>query len=183
MDVTAGNSVVTGRLGTKAWEACDTSAVEDALEPGPTTVRPDRFLEPLLSVWSNEAQPRYSSRHPREDSSECSSERTQNDSSPANPRTDLARLRWLPRPMGCQVMGARHAGTPSGFPGASHTAGTGRESPASVASVQALAVGVRVDNYRSVPLISAVVDDCEDCDGWVYEIRYGCGCEVVSWVR
>lgn len=42
------NSVVTGRLRNKAWEASDTSTVEDAMEPGPTTVRPDGLLEPLV---------------------------------------------------------------------------------------------------------------------------------------
>lgn len=40
--------VVVGRLRNKAWEADDESIIEGVMEAGPTTVRSDGLLEPLL---------------------------------------------------------------------------------------------------------------------------------------
>jgi CBS domain-containing protein len=42
------DGVVVGRLRGQAWEAGDSVAVESVMEPGPTTVRPDGLLQPLV---------------------------------------------------------------------------------------------------------------------------------------
>lgn len=41
-------NVVMGRLRGEAWEADPDSSVEDVMENGPTTFRPDKFLAPLI---------------------------------------------------------------------------------------------------------------------------------------
>lgn len=41
-------NVVLGRLRGEAWKADPQSPVEDVMESGPTTFRPDNFLEPLV---------------------------------------------------------------------------------------------------------------------------------------
>lgn len=42
------DSIVIGRLRGNAWEADDTATVEPIMESGPTTVRPDGLLQPLV---------------------------------------------------------------------------------------------------------------------------------------
>jgi hypothetical protein len=42
------DGLVVGRLRNQAWEAEDDTAVENVMEPGPTTVRPDGILQPLV---------------------------------------------------------------------------------------------------------------------------------------
>jgi CBS domain-containing protein len=42
-------NVVLGRLRREAWEADPETLVEDVMENGPTTFRPDNFLEPLVT--------------------------------------------------------------------------------------------------------------------------------------
>ena len=42
------NQVVVGRLRNQAWEAADSATAEQVMEPGPTTVRLDQLLEPLV---------------------------------------------------------------------------------------------------------------------------------------
>jgi predicted transcriptional regulator len=42
------SNVVLGRLRREAWEADPQTPVEDVMENGPTTFRPDNFLEPLV---------------------------------------------------------------------------------------------------------------------------------------
>jgi hypothetical protein len=46
--VTDCDGVVVGRLRDAAWDADDALPVEEAMEPGPSTVRPDALLQPLL---------------------------------------------------------------------------------------------------------------------------------------
>ncbi|MFQ5523785.1 MAG: hypothetical protein ACE5F5_09440 [Acidimicrobiia bacterium] len=46
--VTDCDGVVVGRLRNEAWEADDALPVENVMEGGPSTVRPDALLEPLL---------------------------------------------------------------------------------------------------------------------------------------
>jgi CBS domain-containing protein len=41
-------NVVLGRLRREAWEAAPETVVEEVMENGPTTFRPDNFLEPLV---------------------------------------------------------------------------------------------------------------------------------------
>jgi CBS domain-containing protein len=41
-------NIVLGRLRGEAWEAEPQTPVEDVMENGPTTFRPDNFLEPLI---------------------------------------------------------------------------------------------------------------------------------------
>ena len=41
-------NVVLGRLRGEAWSAAPDTLVEDVMENGPTTFRPDNFLEPLV---------------------------------------------------------------------------------------------------------------------------------------
>ena len=42
------SNVVLGRLRREAWDAEPDTLVEDVMENGPTTFRPDNFLEPLI---------------------------------------------------------------------------------------------------------------------------------------
>jgi predicted transcriptional regulator len=42
------SSVVLGRLRREAWDADPNTPVENVMENGPTTFRPDNFLEPLI---------------------------------------------------------------------------------------------------------------------------------------
>ncbi len=42
------DDLVVGRLRTRAWDADDGATVEQTMESGPTTVRPDQLLEPLV---------------------------------------------------------------------------------------------------------------------------------------
>jgi Mg/Co/Ni transporter MgtE len=42
------DGLVAGRLRNKAWKADDQMSVEEVMEPGPSTVRPDGLLEPLV---------------------------------------------------------------------------------------------------------------------------------------
>ncbi len=46
--VTDCDGVVVGRLRNEAWEADDTLPVAEVMEAGPSTVRPDALLEPLV---------------------------------------------------------------------------------------------------------------------------------------
>ena len=41
-------NVLLGRIRGKAWEASPEATVEEVMEDGPTTFRPDKFLEPLV---------------------------------------------------------------------------------------------------------------------------------------
>ncbi len=42
------DGIVIGRLRNQAWEADDTTTVEEVMEPGPTTVRANGLLQPLV---------------------------------------------------------------------------------------------------------------------------------------
>lgn len=42
------SNIVLGRLQGEAWEATADTPVQDIMENGPTTFRPDNFLEPLI---------------------------------------------------------------------------------------------------------------------------------------
>jgi len=42
------DQLVIGRLRNQAWETASDATAEQVMEPGPTTVRPDQLLEPLV---------------------------------------------------------------------------------------------------------------------------------------
>ena len=46
------DGIVVGRLRDQAWEADDAALVVDVMESGPTTVRPDGLLQPLVDRMS-----------------------------------------------------------------------------------------------------------------------------------
>jgi predicted transcriptional regulator len=46
--VVNGSNIVLGRLQDEAWEAEPDTPAQDIMENGPTTFRPDNFLEPLV---------------------------------------------------------------------------------------------------------------------------------------
>ncbi|MCH7846668.1 MAG: hypothetical protein IH850_12695 [Acidobacteria bacterium] len=46
------DGIVVGRLRNQAWEADDVVSVEEVMESGPTTVRPDGLLQPLVDRMS-----------------------------------------------------------------------------------------------------------------------------------
>lgn len=55
--VVAGDSVVVGRLRAPAWDTKVEATVGEVMEPGPTTVRPDAALEPLVGRMRKKSTP------------------------------------------------------------------------------------------------------------------------------
>jgi len=46
------DGIVVGRVRNRSWEADDTATVDEVMESGPTTVRPDGLLQPLVDRMS-----------------------------------------------------------------------------------------------------------------------------------
>jgi len=63
------DGTVIGRLRNNAWEADAETLVENVMESGPTTVRPDGPLHPSLREWRSAAPSSSWSQTPRADSS------------------------------------------------------------------------------------------------------------------
>jgi CBS domain-containing protein len=55
--VVAGDGVVVGRLRPPAWDTEVSAAVGEVMEPGPSTVRPDAPLEPLVGRMRKRGTP------------------------------------------------------------------------------------------------------------------------------
>jgi CBS domain-containing protein len=55
--VVAGDSVVVGRLRSPGWDTDAGAMVGEVMEPGPTTVRPDAELEPLVGRMRKRGTP------------------------------------------------------------------------------------------------------------------------------
>jgi CBS domain-containing protein len=55
--VVAGDGVVVGRLRSPAWDTDVEATVGELMEPGPSTVRPDAALEPLVSRMRKKKTP------------------------------------------------------------------------------------------------------------------------------
>jgi hypothetical protein len=75
--VVAGDGVVVGRLRSPAWDSDLDATVGEVMEPGPSTVRPDAALEPLVGRMRKEGYA-SGSRHRSAggSSSGCSSSKT-----------------------------------------------------------------------------------------------------------
>jgi CBS domain-containing protein len=55
--VVAGDGVVVGRLRSPAWDSDLDATVGEVMEPGPSTVRPDAALEPLVGRMRKKSTP------------------------------------------------------------------------------------------------------------------------------
>jgi CBS domain-containing protein len=55
--VVAGDGVVVGRLRSPAWDTEADATVGEVMEPGPSTVRPDASLEPLVGRMRKKSTP------------------------------------------------------------------------------------------------------------------------------
>jgi Mg/Co/Ni transporter MgtE len=55
--VVAGDGVVVGRLRSPAWDSKMDATVGEVMEPGPSTVRPDAALEPLVGRMRKKSTP------------------------------------------------------------------------------------------------------------------------------